>query len=133
MAVLARRERIALPSELAVASGSRLDPKSLQREERDHLVLGLTLRRPWHTIVITPRSASIQVLFLKVVFVFGFRPASSPRRAWWRAVRSRHYVSRATAAARRVCGRRRRRHVSFPLRCRCRRVAGRIRAMHRLP
>jgi hypothetical protein len=70
MAVLARRERIALSSELAVASGSRLDPKSLQREERDHLVLGLTVRRLWHTIVITPRSASIQVLFLKVVFVF---------------------------------------------------------------
>ena len=67
---MARQERIALPSELAVASGSRLDPKSLQREERNHLVLGLALRRLWHTIVIAPRSASIQVLFLKVVFVF---------------------------------------------------------------
>ena len=92
--MLARRERIALPSELAVASGSRLDPKSLRREERDHLVIGLALRRLCRQTVITPRSASIQVLFLKVVFVFGFRPASSPRRAWWLGVRSRRHVSR---------------------------------------
>ena len=37
---MARRERIALPSELAGKSGSRLDPKSLLGEG-DHLVSGL--------------------------------------------------------------------------------------------
>jgi hypothetical protein len=55
-------ERIALPSELAGESGSRLDPKSL-REERDHLVIGLALRRLCRWAVITPRLASIQILF----------------------------------------------------------------------
>ena len=44
MAVVARREGTALPSELARKNGSRLDPKFL-REERDHLVIGLASRR----------------------------------------------------------------------------------------
>jgi hypothetical protein len=61
---LARQERIALPSELAVASGSRLDPKSL-REKRDHLVIGLTFRWLCRWTVIAPRSASMQILLLK--------------------------------------------------------------------
>jgi hypothetical protein len=60
---LARQERIALPSELAVERGSRLDPKSLQQEERDHLVSGLALRRLCRWTVIAPRLASIQILF----------------------------------------------------------------------
>jgi hypothetical protein len=71
MDALARRERIALPSELAGKSGSRLDPKSL-RAERDHLVTALALRRCCRRTVITPRSASIQILFLKSIFGFGF-------------------------------------------------------------
>jgi len=62
-AALARQERIVLPSELAVASGSRFDPMSLQRGERDHLVSGLALRRPCRRTVITPRSASIPNVF----------------------------------------------------------------------
>ena len=56
---MARRERIALPSELAGKSGSRLDPKSLPGE-RDHLVSGLALRRLCRRTVIAPRSASIR-------------------------------------------------------------------------
>jgi|ERR1035437_3671641 hypothetical protein len=67
---LARRERIALPSELAHKSGSWLDPKSLL-EERDHLVIGLALRRLCRWTVITPRLASIPSLLLKaVLFLF---------------------------------------------------------------
>jgi hypothetical protein len=65
---LARQERTALPSELAVASGSRLDPMSLLGE-RDHLVIELALRRLGRRTVITPRLASIQILFLKAVLV----------------------------------------------------------------
>jgi len=68
--VLARRERIALPSELTRESGSRLDPKSLQKGERDHLVTGPALWRSRRRTVIAPRSASMQILFLKAVFVF---------------------------------------------------------------
>jgi hypothetical protein len=49
-AALARWEWIALPSELAVASGSRLDPKSLL-EERDHLVIAV------HIEIDTPSQA----------------------------------------------------------------------------
>ena len=67
--MLARLERIALPSELTVASGSWFDPMSLQKEERDHLVSGLALRWPCRRIVIAPRLASIPILLLKVVFV----------------------------------------------------------------
>ena len=70
-AALARQERIALPSELAVASGSRLDPMSLQQEECDHLVIGLALRRLRRRTVITPRSASIPVLLLKAFLFSG--------------------------------------------------------------
>jgi hypothetical protein len=70
-AMLARQERIALPSELTRESGSRLDPKSLQREERDHLVIGLALRRLCRRTVITPRLASIPSLLLKA-FLFLF-------------------------------------------------------------
>jgi hypothetical protein len=62
---LARWERIALPSELAVTGGSWLDPKSLQQEERDHLVIRLALRRLRRRTVIAPRSASIQMFFTK--------------------------------------------------------------------
>src|ERR1017187_3565714 len=69
-AALSRQERIALPSELAGESGSRLDPKSL-REERDHLVTALAWGRCCRWTVITPRLASIQVLFLKAVLFFG--------------------------------------------------------------
>ena len=43
---------------------------SLQKEERDHLVIGLALRRLCRRTVIAPRSASMQILFLKAVFVF---------------------------------------------------------------
>jgi hypothetical protein len=68
MDALARRERIALPSELADESGSRLDPKSL-REERDHLVIGLALRRLCRQTVIAPRSASIQIPLSKAFLV----------------------------------------------------------------
>src|ERR1017187_6699123 len=68
-ATLARREWISLPYELAGESGSRLDPKSL-REERDHLVIGLALRRPCRRTVIAPRSASIQILLLKAFLFF---------------------------------------------------------------
>ncbi len=67
-ALIARRERIALPSELTVARGSWFDPMSLVREERDHLVSELVLPRFCRRIVITPRLASIQIsFFLKVV------------------------------------------------------------------
>jgi hypothetical protein len=59
---LARRERIALPSELARERGSRLDPMSLFGE-RDHLVNELALRWFCRRTVITPRLASIQILF----------------------------------------------------------------------
>ena len=38
---------------------------SLEREERDHLVNGLALRRLCRRTVITPRLASIQMLLLK--------------------------------------------------------------------
>jgi hypothetical protein len=62
--MLARREWISLPYELARESGSRLDPMSL-REERDHLVTGLALRQPRRRTVITPRLASIPSLLLK--------------------------------------------------------------------
>src|ERR1017187_1643621 len=69
-ATLARREWIALPSELARESGSRLDPMSL-RAECDHLVIGLALRRLCRRTVITPRLASIPSLLLKaVLFLF---------------------------------------------------------------
>ena len=69
-ATLARREWISLPYELARESGSRLDPMSLL-EERDHLVIGLALRRLCRRIVITPRLASIPSLLLKaVLFLF---------------------------------------------------------------
>ena len=67
-ATLARRERIALPSELARESGSRLDPMSL-RAECDHLVIGLALRRLCRRTVITPRLASIPNFLLKA-FLF---------------------------------------------------------------
>lgn len=40
---------------------------SLQLEERDHLVSGLAWWRRCRRTVITPRLASIQMLFLKVV------------------------------------------------------------------
>src|ERR1035437_11048258 len=77
-AMLARREWIALPSELTRESGSRLDPMSLL-EEGDHLVIGLALRRLCRRIVITPRLASIPILLLKAfLFLFvWFRQASS--------------------------------------------------------
>src|ERR1019366_1461265 len=75
-AMLARREWIALPYELARESGSRLDPMSLL-EERDHLVIGLTLRRLCRRIVITPRLASIPSLLLKA-FLFLFVWFSQP-------------------------------------------------------
>jgi hypothetical protein len=42
---------------------------SLQ-EERDHLVIGLALRRLCRRTVIAPRSASIPIPFLKSLFVF---------------------------------------------------------------
>ena len=58
------------------------------------------------------------VFFLTAFLVFGFRPVSSPR--LWCGVRSRCRVSKGIAAARRVCGRRRRRHVSSRGHCRCR-------------
>ena len=67
--MLARREWISLPYELARESGPRLDPMSLQ-EERDHLVTGLALRQPRRRTVITPRLASIPKSFIKSVFVF---------------------------------------------------------------
>ena len=70
-AMLARREWISLPYELARESGSRLDPMSLL-EERDHLVTGLALRQPRRRTVITPRLASIPNSFIKSVFVFVF-------------------------------------------------------------
>src|ERR1035437_2486162 len=63
-AMLARREWIALPSELTRESGSRLEPMSLL-EECDHLVSGLALRRPCRRTVITPRLASIPNFLLK--------------------------------------------------------------------
>ena len=66
--MLARREWISLPYELARESGPRLDPMSLQ-EERDHLVTGLALRQPRRRTVITPRLASIPKSFIKSVFV----------------------------------------------------------------
>jgi hypothetical protein len=47
-----------------------LDPKSLQREDRDHLIIGLALRRLCRQTVIAPRLESIQVLLLKAFFVF---------------------------------------------------------------
>jgi len=64
---IARRERIALPSELAVACGSWFDPMSLEKGERDHLVSRLAQGRPCRWTVIAPRLASIQRHFLKVV------------------------------------------------------------------
>jgi len=79
--MLARREWISLPYELARESGSRLDPMSLL-EERDHLVIGLALRRLCRRIVITPRLASIPNFLLKAflfLFLFvWFRQASPP-------------------------------------------------------
>jgi hypothetical protein len=69
-AMLARREWISLPYELARESGSRLDPMSL-RAECDHLVIGLALRRLCRRTVITPRLASIPSLLLKA-FLFLF-------------------------------------------------------------
>ncbi len=42
---------------------------SLEREERDHLVIGLASRRLCRQTVIAPRLASIQIIFLKVVLV----------------------------------------------------------------
>ena len=78
---MARREWISLPYELARESGSRLDPMSLL-EERDHLVIGLALRRLCRRIVITPRLASIPNFLLKAflfLFLFvWFRQASPP-------------------------------------------------------
>src|ERR1035437_6489942 len=66
-AMLARREWIALPYELARQSGSRLDPMSLL-EERDHLVTGLALRQPRRRTIITPRLASIPKCFCLCLF-----------------------------------------------------------------
>ena len=67
------QERIALPSELTHESGSRFDPMALEREECDHLVIGLALRRLCRRTVITPRLASIPSLFIKSCFVlFGW-------------------------------------------------------------
>jgi hypothetical protein len=40
-------------------------------EERDHLVIGLALRRLCRRIVFAPRLASIPILFLKSIFGFG--------------------------------------------------------------
>ena len=66
--MLARREWIALPYELACESGSRLDPMSL-RAECDHLVIELALRRLCRRTVITPRLASIPNSFIKSCWV----------------------------------------------------------------
>jgi hypothetical protein len=75
---LARREWISLPYELARESGSRLDPMSL-RAERDHLVIGLALRRRCRRTVITPRSASIPIFLLKAfLFLFVWFSQASP-------------------------------------------------------
>ena len=77
-AMLARREWISLPYELARESGSRLDPMSL-RAECDHLVIGLALRRLCRRTVITPRLASIPSLLLKaVLFLFVWFYQASP-------------------------------------------------------
>src|ERR1039457_6517699 len=87
-AMLARREWIALPYELARESGSRLDPMSLL-EECDHLVIGLALRRPCRRTVITPRLASIPNFLLKG---FWFCLFGSARRHHW-GQRSAHCFS----------------------------------------
>jgi len=77
-AMLARREWISLPYELARKSGSRLDPMSL-RVECDHLVIGLASRRLCRRTVITPRLASIPNLLLKAfLFLFVWFSSASP-------------------------------------------------------
>jgi len=86
--MLARREWIALPYELACESGSRLDPMSL-RAERDHLVIGLALRRLCRRTVITPRLASIPNFFLLKAFLVLFRLVPPSVTTWPNA---RHIV-----------------------------------------